>query len=112
MQATIMGKETNILQEILSRNNNNAPGPLQRLLAFLGGRGQAKFMKEPNALRIGILGASNVATYALIWPARRLSNVVVAAVAAREAGRAAAFAKSHGCAVCCFKFAWHQAYRH
>ena len=37
-----------------------------------------------------------VATYALIWPAKRRPDVVVAAVAARDGKRAAAYAQKHG----------------
>jgi hypothetical protein len=37
-----------------------------------------------------------VATYALIWPAKRRPDVVVAAVAARDADRAVKYAKQHG----------------
>jgi hypothetical protein len=37
-----------------------------------------------------------VATYALIWPAKRRPDVVVAAVAARDGKRAAEYAKKHG----------------
>ena len=46
-------------------------------------------------LRIGILGAANIAPLALINPAKENSEVVVAAVAARDASRARAFAAKH-----------------
>ena len=46
-------------------------------------------------LRIGILGAANIAPLALIKPAKENSEVVVAAVAARDASRARAFAAKH-----------------
>ncbi len=46
-------------------------------------------------LRIGILGAAQVAPQALINPAKQNSEVVVAAVAARDASRARAFAAKH-----------------
>jgi len=46
-------------------------------------------------VRIGILGAARIAPSALIKPARRTTGVVVAAVAAREPARAAAFAARH-----------------
>jgi predicted dehydrogenase len=46
--------------------------------------------------RIGLVGASRVATYAVIEPARARDDVVVAAVAAREAGRARDYAQTHG----------------
>lgn len=47
-------------------------------------------------LRIGLLGASRVATYAIIAPAHLLSGVEVAAVAARDPRRAAAYAGEYG----------------
>jgi predicted dehydrogenase len=46
-------------------------------------------------LRIGILGAARIAPQALINPAKENSEVVVAAVAARDASRARAFAAKH-----------------
>jgi len=47
-------------------------------------------------LRIGILGAARIAPSALVRPARQTAGVVAAAVAARDPGRAAAFARKHG----------------
>lgn len=47
-------------------------------------------------VRIGILGAANIAPQALITPAKAISEVVVAAVAARDGSRAAEFAAKHG----------------
>lgn len=49
-------------------------------------------------LRVGVLGAARITPMALIRPARAVSDVVVAAVAAREPARAAAFAAKHGVA--------------
>ncbi len=49
-------------------------------------------------LRIGIIGAARVATYAMIAPARSRTDVVVAAVAARDPVRAADYAATHGIA--------------
>jgi predicted dehydrogenase len=49
-------------------------------------------------VRIGILGAARIAPSALIKPARENSEVVVAAVAARDRSRAEAFAAKHGIA--------------
>ena len=49
-------------------------------------------------LRIGILGAARIAPLALIKPAKGNVEVVVAAVAARDAARAQAFAAKHGIA--------------
>jgi predicted dehydrogenase len=49
-------------------------------------------------VRIGILGAARIAPKALIKPARGNADVVVTAVAARDASRAHAFAAKHGIA--------------
>ncbi|HMC38089.1 MAG TPA: Gfo/Idh/MocA family oxidoreductase, partial [Acidimicrobiales bacterium] len=49
-------------------------------------------------IRIGCLGAAKIAPAALIKPARRVEGAVVAAVAARDRGRAEAFARKHGIA--------------
>jgi predicted dehydrogenase len=47
-------------------------------------------------LRIGLLGAGRIAPPALVTPARRRSDVSVAAIAAREVERARVFAREHG----------------
>lgn len=47
-------------------------------------------------LRIGIIGAARVATYAMIAPARANPRTQVAAVAARDPERARAYAAQHG----------------
>ena len=47
------------------------------------------------ALRIGVLGAARIVPTALIAPARAVAGVEIAAVAARDAGRARAFASRH-----------------
>ena len=47
-------------------------------------------------LKIGIIGAARVATYAMIAPARANPRTVVAAVAARDPARARAYAAEHG----------------
>lgn len=49
-------------------------------------------------MRIGILGAARITSSALIKPARENAEVVVAAVAARDASRARDFAAKHGIA--------------
>jgi predicted dehydrogenase len=49
-------------------------------------------------LRIGILGAAKIAPPALVRPARAVAEVEVTAVAARDPGRADAFARKHGIA--------------
>jgi predicted dehydrogenase len=51
--------------------------------------------KEDAPLQIGILGAAGIAPSALIKPAKGNVEVVVAAVAARDASRAQAFAAKH-----------------
>jgi predicted dehydrogenase len=53
---------------------------------------------EPAVLRIGVLGAASIAPSALIKPAENNAEVVVAAVAARDAARAQEFAAKHGIA--------------
>jgi predicted dehydrogenase len=47
-------------------------------------------------MRIGVLGAARIAPAALIKPARSVGEVEVAAVAARDRVKAAAFAEKHG----------------
>ena len=47
-------------------------------------------------LRFGILGAATIAPIALILPVKNHPDAVVGAVAARDQGRADAFAKKHG----------------
>lgn len=47
-------------------------------------------------LRVGILGAARVATYALIGAAREIIGVTVQAVAARDSARARSYADEHG----------------
>ncbi len=49
-------------------------------------------------LKIGILGCSYVSTYAILEPARQGADIVVTAVASRDAARAAEFAAQHGIA--------------
>ncbi|NUS56997.1 MAG: Gfo/Idh/MocA family oxidoreductase [Streptomycetaceae bacterium] len=47
-------------------------------------------------MRIGVLGAARIAPAALVKPGRLIPEVTVAAVAARDADRAEAFARKHG----------------
>ncbi|KAL5492465.1 hypothetical protein ACEPAI_3912 [Sanghuangporus weigelae] len=47
-------------------------------------------------LRCGVLGAARIAPDALIRPAKSHPEIVVSAVAARDKGKAEAFAKTHG----------------
>ncbi|KAL1979262.1 hypothetical protein VTN96DRAFT_6338 [Rasamsonia emersonii] len=51
--------------------------------------------KQDDALRFGLLGASNIAPLALIAPAKSHPEVIVAAVAARDRKKAEAYAKKH-----------------
>ncbi|KAF2000669.1 NAD(P)-binding protein [Amniculicola lignicola CBS 123094] len=53
-------------------------------------------VKDTNALRFGILGAANIVPLALITPAKSHSEVIIAAVAARDPKKAETFAKKHG----------------
>jgi predicted dehydrogenase len=47
-------------------------------------------------LRIGVLGAARIAPAAIIGPGQRVDGVEVVAIAARDRGRAQAFADKHG----------------
>ncbi|GKZ19320.1 hypothetical protein AbraIFM66951_005549 [Aspergillus brasiliensis] len=51
--------------------------------------------KRDDAIRIGLLGASKIAPLAVITPAKSHSEVIVAAVAARDRKRARQYAKKH-----------------
>lgn len=51
--------------------------------------------KTDNVLRIGCLGAANIAPYALIYPCGKIPNAVVHGVAARKVKKAQKFAKKH-----------------
>ncbi|KAH7126958.1 oxidoreductase domain-containing protein [Dendryphion nanum] len=51
--------------------------------------------KRDGALRFGILGAANIAPQSIIAPAKYHSEVVIAAVAARDPKKAEAYAKKH-----------------
>lgn len=53
-------------------------------------------LADATELGVGIIGASRVATYAMIAPARMVAGVRVAAIAARDVTRAAEYAKVHG----------------
>eukprot|EP00879_Flechtneria_rotunda_P025377 GHRR01026964.1.p1 GENE.GHRR01026964.1~~GHRR01026964.1.p1 ORF type:complete len:383 (+),score=104.82 GHRR01026964.1:302-1450(+) len=77
----------------LPRHTKDSGNQLKRLFNFLG---RDPKPKSSNPVRIGVLGASQVATYALIWPANRCPDVEVAAVAAKDGKRAAEYAEKHG----------------
>jgi predicted dehydrogenase len=53
-------------------------------------------MNPSTPLRLGVLGAARITPMALLRPARQVPEVRVAAVAARDPARAAAFAAKHG----------------
>lgn len=75
-------------------------GPLvQRLLRILPSSRQQQQQQpssSPPPLRIGLIGASNIAKFAVLWPASRHSDVAVHAVAARSSEKAKAYAKQNG----------------
>ena len=52
--------------------------------------------KAPDALRIGLIGASGISRFALLWPASKITAVRIVAVAARDRRRAEGFALKHG----------------
>lgn len=52
--------------------------------------------KRQDALRVGILGAASIAPPGIVWPAAKMADVVVVAVAARDEARAKSFAQRHG----------------
>ncbi|PYH86650.1 NAD(P)-binding protein [Aspergillus uvarum CBS 121591] len=51
--------------------------------------------KKDGAIRIGLLGASNIAPNSVIVPAKSHPEVIIAAVAARDSDRAQQYAKTH-----------------
>ncbi|KAG0037970.1 hypothetical protein BGZ82_001426 [Podila clonocystis] len=52
--------------------------------------------KDPDALRIGILGAANIAPTSLINPAKSMKSINVVSVAARDHNKAKEYATTHG----------------
>jgi len=53
-------------------------------------------MANPNAIRIGILGAASIVPTAIMGPVRNMPEVRVAVIAARDPKRAEKFARRHG----------------
>ena len=53
-------------------------------------------LPEHPTIRIGVLGAARITRWSLIGPARRTLGVEVIAIAARDRGRAALYARHHG----------------
>ena len=54
-----------------------------------------QLQKQSNALKIGILGAANIANMALMNPASKLPNVLVYGIAARDREKAEQYARKH-----------------
>ncbi|WP_036220926.1 Gfo/Idh/MocA family protein [Maritalea myrionectae] len=52
--------------------------------------------RSDSKIRVGLLGAANIAIAALIEPARRRDDVELVAVAARDLGKAQEYARKHG----------------
>lgn len=69
--------------------------PCLRRVAMISIASCPLHQKNPGALRLGILGAAKISPAAVIWPASKMSDVVVAAVAARDHTKARVFAKRH-----------------
>ena len=67
---------------------------LNRLWIYFSGDTK-QLHKQADALKIGILGAANICSMALLNPASKLSNILVYGVAARDRQRAEAFARKH-----------------
>ncbi|KAF9342094.1 hypothetical protein BGX26_008379, partial [Mortierella sp. AD094] len=53
-------------------------------------------LTTPSIVKIGILGAANIAPPALINPAKNMSSIIVVSIAARDENKAKAFATKHG----------------
>ena len=52
--------------------------------------------RQPETVRIGVLGAARITGLALLSPARKITGISVDAIAARDPGRAQAYARRHG----------------
>jgi predicted dehydrogenase len=73
----------------------------QRLLRILPSSSAPASNKSSQLLssspfRVGLVGAANIAKFAVLWPASRHPDVTVHAVAARNVQKAQAFANKHG----------------
>ncbi|CAJ1960284.1 unnamed protein product [Cylindrotheca closterium] len=69
--------------------------PMAQRLLFLMPASTA-VSKDPSAIKVGLVGAADIAKFAVLWPASRESSVVVTAVAARSVDKAKAYAAKHG----------------
>ena len=69
--------------------------PVGRRLRYMSNELKAVW-GDVTDLRIGVLGAARITPMALVRPATRVPGAVVAAVAARDPQRAAAYAKKYG----------------
>lgn len=56
----------------------------------------AKKVQTESVLQLGVLGTSQLVTFASVWPCTKCRNVKVAAVASRSVEKAISFAKRHG----------------
>ena len=83
------------MNELLSERSRKPEGPqpdsLQSQASLFPSRGG----EVESELRIGLIGAARVATYAIIDPARRVEGVRIIGVAARDPERAKAYAAAH-----------------
>lgn len=84
-----------LLALLLSPELRGAPSFLRRA-ARLPRTLVAPEEKLPDAVRVGILGASFIAQVAVVYAAGKRNDVVAAAVAARDPTRAHAYAAEHG----------------
>ena len=66
---------------------------VQRLVSMLPA---ASTQKTTNPLKGGLVGAADIAKFAVLWPASREPSIVVHAVAARDEQKAKAYASKHG----------------
>ena len=51
--------------------------------------------RDKNVIRVGLIGASDIAKFAIIWPATKNKNVEVVSIAARDTEKAKTYAKKH-----------------
>ncbi|KAL3937190.1 MAG: hypothetical protein SGBAC_007641 [Bacillariaceae sp.] len=66
----------------------------QRILFMLPASDVSKDASNP--IKVGLVGAADIAKFAVLWPASRESSIVVEAVAARSVDKAKAYAAKHG----------------
>eukprot|EP01023_Acetabularia_acetabulum_P069269 TRINITY_DN9992_c0_g3_i1.p1 TRINITY_DN9992_c0_g3~~TRINITY_DN9992_c0_g3_i1.p1 ORF type:complete len:252 (+),score=26.96 TRINITY_DN9992_c0_g3_i1:114-869(+) len=76
-------------------NNTRDPGFIWRAINFLPLAGKCENTVMDEVVVFGMLGASKVGSYALIWPSKRSKQTVVGAIAARKSGNAQNYANKH-----------------